>query len=485
MAEKSLKKNSFFYTIKTLLGIIFPIITFPYASRILLPDGIGKINFVNSIIDYFVLFAGLGIAAYSIRESAKVKNDKILFSKFATEIIVINFFTTLISLGLLAITLIFSEKLAAYRTLLILGSCKIIFETFGLEWLYKAQEEFGYIAKRTFVFQIISIIFLFLFVRSPADINFYMIFTVLSSSGANLCNIIYSRKFFKFSLKYDLAIKKHLKPIFILFASAVATSVFTILDTTMLGIMKGDTEVGYYAAATKISKMLVLTLSAVTGVLLPRLSYFVETDEKKYFDLLQKGANILQAVSIPVTAGLIVLAEPITYLFCGKNYEPSILCMQILAPTIFIILFNSFFSDLVFLSHKKDSYIMYPVLLGSVINFLLNLFLIPRYSILGAAVASIIAELSILFVKLILSFKILSSTGRLFTKLYQYMLATFIMVGIVKLISIKMQNSIQALLIAIFMGILVYGGSLLIMKNTYFLQILQTILKKYSKGRIL
>ena len=469
MAEKSLKKNTFFYTLKMILGIIFPIITFPYASRVLLPSGIGRINFVNSIIDYFVLFAGLGITAYAIRESSKVKNDKILFSKFATEIIIINLFTTIISYTLLFLTLIFSSKLKDYKILLLLGSSKILLTTFGLEWVYKTQEEFKYIAKRTFIFQIISISFLFIFIHSPEDINFYMIFTVLSSAGANICNIIYARKFIRINFKIKLEIKKHIKPVLILFASDIATSVFTILDTTMLGFIKSDSEVGYYSAAMKISKMLILTLSAIIGVLLPRLSYLLENDKIKYNSLLNKGSNILQAISIPIVFGLVILAKPLIILFCGKNYISSIFCMQILSPLVFIILFNSFFSDLVFLTHKKDLYIVYPVICAAIINFIMNLVLIPKYSITGAAIASVTAELIILLIKVILTKKIISNNIKLiFSKLYQYIVSSIIMSILIKFILLKLPENNISLFITIFAGILIYGFLLIYIEQVLF-----------------
>lgn len=255
MEQKSVKKNSVFNILTKVLGMLFPMITFPYASRILLPDGLGKINFANSVIDIFVLFAGLGIGSYAIREASKIRDDKERLSKFATEVIVINLATMAISLAVFAVALMFSQKLQDYKALLLLASARILLSTLGLEWLIVSQEEFKYIARRTFAFQLISLAFLFAFVRSPKDINKYMIFTVLSAAGANVCNFFYARKFFNFTFAQGFEIKKHLRPIFALSASVLAASVYTILDKTMIGIMRTDAEVGYYAAATKIGRL--------------------------------------------------------------------------------------------------------------------------------------------------------------------------------------------------------------------------------------
>ena len=240
MQEKSIKANSIFNILTKILGMIFPMITFPYASRVLLPDGLGKINFANSVIDIFVMLASLGIGSHAIREAAKVRDDRRALSKLATEVIVINLATMTVSFALFAAAISFSAKLQGYKTLLFLASARILLATLGLEWLMVAQEEFRYIARRTFAFQLISIAFLFTFVRSPKDINFYMAFTVLSAAGANVCNFFYARKFFDFTFAQGLEIKKHLKPIIALSASVIASSVYTILDKTMIGAMRTD-----------------------------------------------------------------------------------------------------------------------------------------------------------------------------------------------------------------------------------------------------
>ena len=165
MAEKSLKKNAVFSFIKSFMNLAFPVVTFPYASRILMPEGIGRVNFANSIVSYFSMLAGLGIASYATREAAKIRQDKVLLSKFSKEVFFINLASTFISYVLFFIALFCIPKFSEYRTLLLVCSTTIIFTTIGMGWLYSALEEFRYITIRSIFFQFVSLIFLFLFVR--------------------------------------------------------------------------------------------------------------------------------------------------------------------------------------------------------------------------------------------------------------------------------------------------------------------------------
>ena len=478
MQENSIKKNSIFNILTRILGMVFPIITFPYASRILLPDGLGKINFANSIIDLFVLLAGLGIGSYATREAAKVRDERNTLSKFVTEVVIINFFSTLAAFAILGLALAFSEKLQDYKTLLMIASSRILLATFGVDWLFAAQEEFRYITRRTFFFQIISLIFLFVFVRSPKDINKYMVFTVLSAAGANVCNFFYARKFYDFSFSKNLQIKKHFKPIFILFASALAASTYMILDKTMIGIMRTDAEVGYYAAASKIGRMFILVLAAITGVSLPRLSYYMENDKEKYKSLLNNTANILQALSMPIAVGLALLARPVIILFCGKNYEPAITCMQILSATVFVTTFSTVITDLVFVARRKNAYVLYPVVFGSCVNFLLNLFLIPRYGINGAAIASITSEILMLAVKIFLAYKTLGGTLYFFSKIYQYAAGALVMAIVVILLMLKLDQSIATVILEAASGAIVYALVLLLFRNEHFLNIIELVRRR-------
>ena len=298
------------------MNLAFPVITFPYASRILAPEGIGKINFANSIVAFFVTLALLGTNSYATREAAKIRDDKYALSKFTKEILFINIFSTVFSYLFFFILVFTVKKFENYTVLLLICSIKIFFMIFGMDWLYAATEEFQYITIRSIIFQIISIVFLFLFVRSPNDLYWYALFGILSAVGSNICNFIHSRLYVDLSIHCKLEVSKHLKYIFTFFGMTLVANVYAVLDTTMLGFLTNDTQVGYYSAATKIVKMIIGILTSLATVLLPRLSYCIEKQDKNVFSsLLEKSMSVFWLLSMPMTVGIFLLTTPLLSTF--------------------------------------------------------------------------------------------------------------------------------------------------------------------------
>ena len=210
MKQKSLKLNYILNLIKTILGIIFPLISYPYVSRVLSVDGLGKINFSSSYVNYFILLAAFGVSTFAVREGAKYRDDSEKLGKFATEMLLINMGTALISLLVMGVTL-FSPALHIYRGIIVVFSLSIIFNTFGMEWYFQLNEEYQYITIRAIVFQILSIIALFIFVKTREDVLVYACITVCANVGAQILNIFKIRheiRLFNYN-SYDF--KKYIK----------------------------------------------------------------------------------------------------------------------------------------------------------------------------------------------------------------------------------------------------------------------------------
>ena len=226
MNKKSIKVNAFLNIIKTLMSVIFPLITFPYASRILLPEGIGKVQFALSIISYFSLLATLGITSYGVREGAKYRDSRGMLSIFAKEIFVINLCSTVFSYLLLIIAIMIVPKFFEYKSLLIVCSSSILFTALGMEWLYTAVEDFKYITIRSIIFQFLSLVLLFAFVHSEEDVLAYAAISVFSNVGSNVFNFFNSKKYITFKgikVRFE-NIKNHIGPVMILFVMAVTSS---------------------------------------------------------------------------------------------------------------------------------------------------------------------------------------------------------------------------------------------------------------------
>ena len=226
MRNKSLKVNAFLNSLRSLLSIIFPLITFPYVSRVLSVSGIGKYNFSNSIVSYFTLIAALGISTYAIREGAKYRDSKQKIDTFASEVFTINVFSAIIAYILLFISLAIFVKLHSYIACILIYSIQIGFSVISFDWLFTIYEDFVYITIRSIVFQLISILLLFVFVRRSDDYLNYAAITVFSAVGSNILNFYKVKKDHRICLTLHCNLNKHILPILILFAANVANLIY-------------------------------------------------------------------------------------------------------------------------------------------------------------------------------------------------------------------------------------------------------------------
>lgn len=480
--QKSLKLNALLNLIKSIMGIIFPLITFPYSSRILMPEGIGKVNFAISIVSFFTMLAALGINSYATRESAKLRDNKIELSKFFKEILILNLISTLFAYLLLFAAIFFVPKFSEYRVLLCICSSSIIMTTLGMEWLFVAKEEFGYITARSIVFQIISLVLLFLLVKRPEDFLWYAFITVVSSVGANLCNLFYMQKFVDFKQKIELKkIVTHIKPIMIFFGMSVVSSVYSMLDTSMIGFFSTDEQVGYYTAAIKINRIVLTALVAITGVLLPRLAFYVEKKDFTNLKLLfNKAIKYILILSIPSTVGLFLLSTELTLLLSGKDYLPSVISMKIINPILIFITISNLIGIQLFTPLGKEKTTLFSVILGAIVNLICNILLIPHYGAMGAAIGTVIAE------AIVALFQIIKAREFIFVKeqlknLLQVVIACCVM-AILLIFMLQLDiKGIYGILICIVCGMVSYAVMLFILRNESFFEILNFVKSKLRK----
>lgn len=469
MKEKSIKSNAVLNIIKTLMSVLFPLITFPYASRILLPEGIGKVQFALSIVSYLCLLASLGITSYGVREGAKYRDSKEKLSKFAKEVFIINLFSTVISYLILVVLVLFIPKFYDYRSLLIVCSISIVFSSLGMEWLYNAMEDFRYITVRSICFQVLSLILLFLFVHSKDDILIYAAISVIAGVGSNIFNFINSKKYITFKgIKVQISnLKVHIKPVMILFIMVITSSIYTLLDTFMLGYLTNDYQVGIYTAATKINRIVLNLVVSIGAVLLPRLSYYKGTNDKDNFEkLAYKSADLILALSIPAAIGLSVLSNSVIEVINGVEFIEAVPAMRIINPIIVVVGMSNFLGVQLFMPLHKEKWTLYSDLAGATCNLGLNLFLIPIYGALGAAIASLVAELVVTSIQMVLARKYIS-IFKILKDALKYLLFGIIMGVIVFFTTLLHTPSIIKLVIGIILGIIVYCAELFIMKNQW------------------
>ncbi|MCI7766513.1 MAG: flippase [Oscillospiraceae bacterium] len=477
----SIIKNSFYSILKTVASLIFPVISFAYASRILLPDGMGKISFSKSFVVYFTLIAMLGIQNHGIRECAAVRDDKASLSRTAREIFAINICSVIVSYALFFVVINTVDSLAPYRELLLINSLSIGLTALGMEWLYNAMEDYRYIAVRTCVVQLAAMICMLIFVRTAEDIDKYAMIQVISGGGAFLFNFIHSGKYIDRKTKYDLHLKRHLKPVFALFIMSALVQVFTVMDSTMLGFMTNDTAVGLYSASHKISDIAFSAVCSVTLVLTPRIAYYAERDmHEEVKRVAVRAINCVFMLCIPSAMGLFVLSRPIILIFSGEAFAEADITSKIISLRNLIVPVNMFIVSHFFVPLKKDRLSLASTAAAAAVNFLLNLILIPQFIQNGAAIATVAAEL----IELIINFYFLSGIIPLklvFRDIRQYVFAAAFIIPVCLLLSLLEMNMIIYLLLSVVSAVIIYFGVLIALKNSFVaegLDILKSKLKK-------
>ena len=393
MEKNTIKKNAFFNIIYNVVNIVFPLITFPYVSRVLMVSGLGKVTFFSSISNYAVMLASLGIATYGTRAISRVRDNEKDLSKTAYELLIINCLATIAVVALLLISSIFISKLFAEPVLLFIN-CMVVFATpFGMNWLFSGLEQYGYITKRTIAIKTISLLLVFMLVKKPDDYCIYAAILSFSTVGANIINFLYARKYVSFKYVEEREYGKHIKPMLVLFASSLAVSVYINLDTIMLGFITGNEQVGLYTVAVKVKSLLLVAINAISTVLLPRLSYYLANDRWNDFQrILEKSISTIVMISAPLVLFFMIEAKNCVLFLGGTEYLDAAMCMVIVMPILLISGFSNITGNQILIPMGKENCFMKAVISGAIVDLVLNFLLMPRWGCIGAAVATIAAE---------------------------------------------------------------------------------------------
>lgn len=473
-----IKKNVIYNIIKTCSSIIFPLISFPYVSRVLLPKNMGKIDFSNSIVSYFLLIASLGITTYAVRECAARKNDKKSLEKKASEIFSINIITTAISYILLFISLLVFNKLHSYAELILIQSLVILMTTIGADWINVAMEDFRYITWRTFIIQILSILLMFILVKSREDYYIYALITVLAASGANILNIFYRKKYCKISFTLKLNLTENLKPILILFVMILSQNIFNNADKTMLGLLKGNYDVGIYSSAVKITNIVSQLVTSILWVIMPQMSiFFHNRDFFRINELLKKIFSFTVIFGLPSVVGVFMKAHSIIRLIAGNEYMEAVDILKILMLSLLFRFFGGgFIGNTIMLPLKQEKKFMNACIISTCSNVLLNFFFIPTLGAKGAAITTVISELIImlyLIPKIDKRIKVDYKANTLMGPVIGCLCIMFICWIINKL----ELNLYVDLGLSIIISIFTYCAVLMLLKNEYMLELKEKFIK--------
>lgn len=385
------KKNYIFNLLLTGFNVLFPVISFPYVAKIIGPIGIGKVQFILSFTQYFALIAALGIPIYGVRViSQSTHNTKLLY-KNLSELLSIHIFCSVLITILYFIIILSFSFFSNDKMLYFLSGSMILMGFTSIDWYFTGVENFKLIAIRSVSIKAISLIGLFLFVKVRSDYNIYLIISLFAILGNNVINIISVRRHINLSTK---GIKKHLRPLMYTFGTTVATSMYTMLDTILIGFFSDERSVGLYSASVKLTKLSIPFIISSATVLMPRISkYFGQNDMESLNITLNKSFNYIVIIAVPICIGLLFLAPELIYVFSGSQFNDAVLSMQILSPLALIIGLGYFWGFQILIPAGKEREVLISVILGMVFNLSMNCILIPIYKQNGASIANVISEL--------------------------------------------------------------------------------------------
>ena len=391
-----IKSNLIYSSILTVSNFVFPVLTFPYVSRVLGVNNIGLFNWISGIIQYFIFFSMMGIGIVGIREVAKNKNNHKELNITFSSLIVLNFFTTIISLIFLFFLILLSSKFAEYKTLFFIGAANIFFNLFLIEWFFKGIENFKYITYRSIIIKAVYVLSIFLFVKSKNDYKIYYLLTVVTVIINALYNWFYSRKFVRFSIR-DINLKLYFKPFIVLGIYLLFNSMYSTFNIAYLGYVGGNVEVGYYSTATKLYGILLAFFSAFTGVMLPRMSALVAEDNHSEINrLIQKSFNLLFSICFPVIIYFLFFAPQIIRITAGVGYDGAVLPMRIMMPLLLIIGIEQILIIQLLMPLNKDRAIFINSVIGAIMGVSLAIILVKNLLSVGSSIVWVCSEFSIL-----------------------------------------------------------------------------------------
>ena len=389
-------KSKFLYQLSvSLVFSIAPVITFPYVSRVLGPENIGRINFIDYACQFLILFASFGIPYYGVREIAKAKADKRRVSLLISELIFIHIVMTFFSIGIFSVLIFFQPGEFSDKGLIALAATNILANAFGLEWMIHGMEDFKFLARRSLIVKMISLAAIFIFVRSASGYLNYYIILIASNVVILVIDLIYAaRKNIGFIKPQN--IRRHLKPLSIFFLTTVSLSLYTFFDTVILGMISGTLAVGFYTTGLKIIRLSQNLINDIGSVVLPRVSFLIEQGEKSEINrIVNKSLQYILTISIPFCAFLFFASHDIISVLAGKKFIASAGVLQLLSVLPLIAGITNLFFVQVLLPHGKEKIILAGLVLGSAISIASNILLNPLYGEKGAALSCIAAEISI------------------------------------------------------------------------------------------
>ncbi len=477
---RTVGQNAVLNIIKTVLTILFPVITYPYVFRTLGVTGIGRYTFSASIISYFSLIAGLGINGYAIREGARLRGDREKINRFASEVFSIQIYSLTTALGLLLLACSFVNKFFGYRDLIAILSIEIVLSSISLNWVYTVFEDYTFTTVISVILEAVSLLSIFLLVKSQQDVRIYAAISVISNYGYAVFTFFYAKRYVSIRWRRNPS-KRHLKPVFLLFFSSIATTIYINSDITLLGWMIGDDSVGIYGAASKIYIITKYIVNAAVTVTIPRMAYYIGNE---CFEKARAfGRNVLDGmflICVPTLCGLFFTSDLVIKVFSGGEFIRAATPLRILSIALVFAVFANFYVNCILMALKKEKVIMTAAVISAVVNIVLNVLLIPFFGENAAAFTTVCAEVIICMIGYLVSrrdFKVgisMRNIGCCLTGCGAILIICFF----VRKLSV---GDFWKLVISVLLSISAYGLLQVILKNPICEEVISNLVKRKQK----
>lgn len=475
---KSLSENVFYNGLLMLFNITYPLLTASYISRVLGAEKLGLINYSQSVINFLLVIAMVGIPTYGIREIANVRDNEIEKQKIFSELFIIKAIFSIITFFLYLCFLYFYDEGQSNFLIFFIMGFNLLMNIFNIDWFFSGIEDYKVLSLRNVFIKIITFIGIIFLVKKIDDYYIYIIFLVLGQGLGNIWSFFYSKKFIRLKIK-NLNYKRHCKALGIFFFSAFVISIYSTLNGILLGMFSTPDKVAFFNRARQLQMTGVTITGVIATVLIPRISYYYSNDKEKYFELLNKSLNFSYILSIPLMIGLIFLSKEINLFLGGKEFLPARLSLIILSPLVLIVTLGTWGYLQIIVPAGMEKFGTIIQIIMAIVSIILNLILIPKFHDIGASVAVLISET----IGPILSFYILKKKIKiklLTDSLYKYIISGIIMTFFIEIVK-RYFNNIQTLVLSILGGGIIYFFILILLKEEIILYILNKIFNKLRR----
>lgn len=459
---RSVRTNYLYNLIYQITAILLPLITMPYVSRVLGPQGVGTNSLTNANTQYFMLLGTLGITMYATKKIATVRENRRKLRQTFWEIFSIQFIGCMISYIIFVLVLGIRSSLGLYY---MLQGFFILSSAIDISWYFVGIEDFKNASIRSFLVKIISVFLIFIFVKDSNDLWQYILINSLTMFIGQFVMWIYvDKSTFSFKSLDKLKLRRHITPILVLFIPQVATQIYTVLDKTMLGVFSPTVEVGYYDQSQKIVRILLTILTSLGTVMMPRIASLISKNQHDIVkNTLKKSFTIISFLAIPIAFGIMGVSDRFIPMFFGYEYLSVIPLLKISSILVIIIGVGNVFGTQYMIAVGKNKEYTISVCVGAAVNFILNLILIPKFSALGAVIATVSAEFSIALIQLWYSREIVDISW--IKETYKYWISGIVMLIIVSFLGEGTYRNIFILARQIIIGCVVYFGTLILLKD--------------------